>query len=93
MKPNTQKQKAIKNFQKLPGVGKQVAQDLWNLNIKKISDLKNKDPEKLYLKLCDLQKTKVDRCMLYVFRCIVCFVKTKNADPKKFKWWDFKDKL
>lgn len=91
MKTN-EKQKAIKNFQKLPGVGKEITQDLWNLNIKKISDLKNKDPKKLYLELCKIQKTKVGRCMLYVFRCIVSFVNTKDADPKDFKWWNFKDK-
>lgn len=86
------KQKILKELKKLPGVGDQIAEDLYVLNIKKISELKNKDPEKLYLDLCTLQKAKVDRCMLYVFRCIIAFVNENNPDPNNFKWWDFKDK-
>jgi len=31
--------------------------------------LKNQDPEILYRRLCDYHGTRVDRCMLYVFRC------------------------
>ncbi len=62
------KQTALNKFRKIPGVGKVIAEDLWNLGMRSAADLKKQDPEKLYLKLCRLQKMKVDRCMLYVFR-------------------------
>lgn len=92
-----EKQKILKELQKLPGVGKQISEDLYKLNIKKISDLKNKNPQKLYLDLCKIQNAKVDKCMLYVFRCIISYVNQKNQnsslqDFSLFKWWDFKDK-
>jgi nucleotidyltransferase/DNA polymerase involved in DNA repair len=68
-----EKQIALKELQTIPGVGKAVAQDLWNLGYKKVSDLKNKNPERMYEKLCEVQGMMVDRCMLYTFRCAVYY--------------------
>ena len=39
-------------------------------------ELKDKNPERLYKKLCTLRGMHVDRCMLYVFRCAVYFAST-----------------
>lgn len=33
----------------IPGVGKSIAHDLWNIGIRNISDLSGQDPEFLYL--------------------------------------------
>lgn len=82
---------AIKNLQIIPGIGKACAKDLWNLGIRQVSDLKKKDPEKLYAQLCKLQGVQVDRCMLYTFRCAVYFASHKTHDPEKLKWWHWKD--
>ncbi len=76
----------------IPGVGKSIAKDLQQLGIHKISDLKDKDPEKLYDRLCKKMGAPVDRCMLYVFRCAVYFVSHANHDRKKLQWWYWKDK-
>jgi len=85
------KKETLKEFQTIPGVGKTIAQDLWNLGIRSINDLKSKSPQKLYDELCALQGTHVDRCMLYVFRCAVYFASEKDHDPKLLKWWNWKD--
>lgn len=82
----------LKDLQTIPGIGKNIAQDFWNIGIKKVSDLKGKDPEKLYLKLCAKQGYQIDRCVLYVCRCAVYFAQTKNPKPEKLKWWNWKDK-
>lgn len=82
----------LKNLQTIPGVGKKIAQYLWEIGIKKISDLKNKDPEALYFKMCAHQGYKIDRCLLYVCRCAVYFAENKIHDPEKLKWWNWKDK-
>jgi hypothetical protein len=79
-------------LQKIPGVGKRIAQDLRNLGIDSVRDLKDKDPEKLYLQLCDQQGVKIDRCMLYVFRCAVYYASAQQHDPELLKWWNWKDK-
>ena len=81
----------LKELQTIPGVGKRISYDLYKLGIKKVSDLRNKNPEKLYEKLCVQSGIKVGRCMLYDFRCAVYFAQEKNPKPKLLKWWNWKD--
>ena len=79
-------------LQTIPGVGKSTADDLRLIGIRRVQDLRNKDPEKLYAKLCRRVKKPVDRCMLYVLRCAVYFAMHKNPDPEKLRWWNWKDR-
>ena len=85
------KKKSLKELQVIPGVGPSIAKDLLDLGIMSVSELKEKDPEKLYLQLCKLRKTKIDRCVLYVFREAVYFASHKKHNPEKLKWWNWKD--
>ncbi len=79
-------------LEQIPGVGKSIAADLRQLGITSIRQLKGKDPEKLYRKLCRFQASPVDRCVLYVFRCAVYYASTSDPDPELLKWWNWKDK-
>ncbi len=75
----------------IPGVGKSIAKDLEEIGIKKVSDLKGKDPEKLF-NLSNKKVGKVqDRCLLYTFRCAVYFATAKKYDLEKLKWWNWSD--
>ena len=74
----------------IPGVGKSIAEDLIELGINKVSDLKNRDPQELYDLLC-ARKGHQDRCLLYVFRCAVYFTSNTNHEPELLKWWNWKD--
>ena len=89
---NPTKQKALKELQSIPGVGKSIANDLWELGLRSVEDLKGKDPEDLYTRLCALKKAHIDKCMLYVFRSAVYFASNKQHDPELLKWWNWKDK-
>lgn len=91
MKFQSEKEKSIKDFRRIPGVGIQIAEDLWNLGFRSVSELKDTDPEQLYENLCSLQGCRVDRCMLYVFRCAVYFASHEIHDPHLLKWWNWKD--
>jgi Pathogenicity locus len=91
MKKRSEKQKTLTEFQKIPGVGKSIAEDLWNLGFRSLGDLKGKDPEKLYDELCKYQGHEIDRCMLYVFRCAIYFVSEEEHDPELLKWWKWKN--
>lgn len=82
----------LKELQTIPGVGKSISQILWNIGIEKVSDLKGKDPEELYFRICADQGCQVDRCVLYVCRSSVYFAENKNPDLEKLKWWNWKDK-
>lgn len=86
------KQAVIKELRTIPGVGKAVAEDLWNLGMRSVQDLKGHDPEELYHHLCVLQGTQIDRCMLYVFRCAVYHASSEQYDPELLKWWNWKDR-
>lgn len=87
------KQATLKEFQHVPGVGKSIAVDLWNLGLRSIQDLKDQDAQYLYDRLCILQGGHVDRCMLYVLRCAVYYASNENHDAELLKWWNWKDKM
>ncbi len=85
---------AIKELRQLPGVGKSLAADLWNIGIVSVAQLRNKDPEKLYALSNTYAGVIQDRCVLYVFRCAVYFANTEKEEreSEKLKWWSWKDK-
>lgn len=66
--------------------------DLWKIGIRKISDLKNRNPRELYLELNRVTNATHDICMLYTLRCAVYYASTKKKDPRKLKWWYWKEK-
>ena len=80
------------NLEVIPGVGKSIAEDLRNIGVQTVADLKGKDPEKLF-EMSNCFEGKVqDRCLLYVFREAVYFAENPNPDPEKLKWWYWKNK-
>lgn len=83
----------LKDFRRIPGVGKAIALDLWGLGLRAVSDLRGRDPEALYAELCRQAGGHVDRCMLYVLRLAVYFAETPEPDPARLKWWLWKDAL
>jgi predicted RecB family nuclease len=78
-------------LQRVPGVGPSVAEDLRGIGIKRIADLKGKDPERLYAQSNAKRGVVQDRCLLYVFRCAVYFAETPRPNPEKLNWWAWKD--
>ena len=89
----TAKEISLKELRLIPGVGKSIAHDLWNIGIKDIASLKGKDPQVLYDMSNHYAGVVQDRCLLYVFRCAVYFAETPAArqQPEKLKWWHWKD--
>jgi hypothetical protein len=84
-------QNAADELQNIPGVGSSIAEDLRSLGIRRVIDLRDKNPETLYDELCKKMGKPVDRCMLYVFRCAVYFASHTRHDSEKLKWWYWKD--
>jgi hypothetical protein len=81
----------LKELRRIPGVGKSIAVDLWNLGLRSVADLRGRDPQELYARLEALAGQHVDRCMLYTLRCAVYFAETAAPDPERLKWWAWKD--
>ncbi|MGS0765375.1 helix-hairpin-helix domain-containing protein [Syntrophomonas curvata] len=78
-------------LQNIPGVGKKTEKDLIRLGYPTIASLKNADPEEMYLRDCLECGVKLDRCVLYVYRCAVYYASSERHDPEKLKWWNWKD--
>ena len=86
------KAQSIRELRQIPGVGPSIANDLYRIGIRKIEDLKFKNPEDLYYWSNQLAGCVQDRCLLYVFRCAVYFAETEpeNREPEKLNWWNWK---
>ena len=80
-----------KELLQIPGVGKSIRGDLEELGYETISSLIGADPQEMYDRHCKIKGMKVDRCVLYVFRCAVYFASEDNPDSEKLKWWNWKD--
>ena len=86
------KQLSSTDLEQIPGIGKSIAQDLRDIGIGSVDELKGKEAEQLYKKLCDFKASPVDRCMLYVLRCAVYYASNTKHNPNLLKWWNWKDK-
>lgn len=86
------KEEELAELETIPGVGKSIAKDLHQIGIRKVSDLKNKNPKKLYEQSNRAKGFTQDPCLLYTFRCAVYFASTHNPQQKLLKWWNWKDK-
>ncbi len=85
------RRESLRELRTIPGIGPSLALDLYTLGIRRVADLKAKDPEKLYRRLERLTAAKQDRCVLYTFRCAVYFAETKNPRPERLLWWNWMD--
>ena len=86
-----QKSKCIEELEKISGVGEVIANGLWNIGITSIEELKNKNPENLYKKVCAFEGEIIDKCVLYVYRCAVYYASNDIHDSELLKWWNWKD--
>jgi hypothetical protein len=78
-------------LERIPGVGKNMAQHLGNIGYATIESLKGQNPEEIYLKDCSFQGRKVDRCALYVYRLAVYYADNDIHEPDKLRRWNWKD--
>lgn len=83
---------ALKEFMKIPGVGKSIAGDLWDLGYRSNSELVGENPEIMYERFCELVSQRVDLCLKYVFRCAVYYVSNPNPETELLKWWNWKNR-
>jgi len=91
LKRRTAPKEVIQDLSRIPGVGPSIAADLYLLGIRRVADLRLRNPEALYRGLCEEVGKPVDRCVLCVFRCAVYFASESQHDPALLKWWNWKD--
>ena len=79
-------------LQSLPSIGPSLERALRDLGYRAPADLHGQDPERMFAELCELRGQKIDRCVLYSFRCAVHAVVSRDKDPELAKWWNWKDR-
>lgn len=75
----------------VPNIGPSIKEDLMNIGITCVEDLKGKNPEELYRKDYEVKGFQEDRCLLYVFRMAVYYSENEEREEEKLKWWYWKD--
>ena len=61
--------------------------------IKNLLRIENaKDAEEMYYKLSLERGEVAEKELLYQFRCAIYYATVKKADPKKLRWWYWRDK-
>ena len=83
---------SIATFETIPGIGPNLARDLQDLGFTEASEIREQDPERMFEDLCQLRGRRVDRCVLYAFRCAVYFVSNEAHEAEMLKWWNWKER-
>ena len=45
----------------------------------------------MYEALCELRRSHIDRCVLYVFRCAAYYAANREHEPELLTWWNWKE--
>jgi hypothetical protein len=85
--------RVMRAFQELGSVGPRIAEELWDLGYRSVAELVDADPDQMYRRSHELQGGGyLDRCVLYVYRCVVYQARTPKPDPELKKWWLWKER-
>ena len=69
----------------IPNVGPAVARKLLTLDIHGLDDLRGRDPDELFERLCVMDGRRHDPCLLDTFTAAVAYADGGPARP----WWEF----
>jgi hypothetical protein len=69
----------------IPNVGPAVARKLLTLDIHGVDDLRGRDAEELFERLCAMDGRRHDPCLLDTFTAAVAYADGGPARP----WWEF----
>ena len=76
----------------IPGVGPSIESCLVELGIGAVSELRGRNPDRLYEDLCALRGERLDPCVKYTFRCAVYFASNEVHEPALLQWWNWKER-
>ncbi len=79
--------KDTRELSDLVSIGPAMVEDFKLLGITKVNQLKGKDAQKLFLKLCSLTGTKMDICVLDVFQCAIAQAENPLLPREKRLWY------
>jgi Pathogenicity locus len=72
-------------LQSIPNIGPAIARKLARLDVERVDDLRGRDGEELFERLCLLDGRRHDPCLLDTFVAAVAYANGEPARP----WWEF----
>jgi hypothetical protein len=75
----------LKALTAIPNVGPAVARRLLRIGIRTLDDLRGRDPDELFERLCAMDGRRLDPCLLDTFTAAVAYADGGPARP----WWEF----
>jgi hypothetical protein len=75
----------LKTLTTIPNVGPAIARRLLRLGIEAPGDLRGRDPEELFQRICALDGRQEDPCLLDTFTAAVAYADGEAARP----WWHY----
>ena len=76
-----------RRLQDLVSVGPAMVRDFELLGIRSVAQLSQRDPEKMYEKLCEITGQAQDICCLDVFRAAVAQARNPRLPFDQCQWW------
>ena len=71
----------------LRGIGAKMLGDFEKLGIRSVNELKSRDAEKLYDRICKLTGTRQDPCVLDTYRCAIEQARHPDLPVEQTNWW------
>ncbi|MCW5941909.1 MAG: helix-hairpin-helix domain-containing protein [Fimbriimonadaceae bacterium] len=75
----------VRELSRMPNVGPATAKDLVLLGVRAVADLKGRDPDEMYDRLCALTGVHHDPCCRDVFAAVIDHAETGSTRP----WWEY----
>jgi len=71
----------------LRGIGKKMLEDFEMLGVRSVDDLKSRDAQDLYERMCKLTGTRQDPCVLDTYRCAIEQARNPRLPKEQRDWW------
>jgi hypothetical protein len=71
----------------LRGIGERMLEDFQKLGIRSVPELKSRDAQKLYDRMCELTGTRQDPCVLDTYRCAIEQARNPDLPKEQTDWW------
>lgn len=71
----------------LISVGERIVQDFDMLGVQSVKGLARRNPNRLYVRLCEITKQRQDPCVLDVFCAAVAQARNPHLPAEQCQWW------
>ena len=76
-----------RQLKNLRGIGKKMLEDFDRLGVTSVSQLKSRDAEELYRRMCEISGQRQDPCVLDTYRCAIEQARNPDLPEEQRDWW------